>query len=166
MAVQFTDTGFRLLKSFRWILLLFYIGLGIGLAIYAAAYLVKLASFAKTALESDPLFNALALLNLIDGALIGGLTIIVMTSGYAIFVGKPQSHDSQNGPATVGFAALKTKFAATLTAIGAINLLEYALDVQHVEMNALIALCGVEMVFLFVTLAFAWIERQGSGDGH
>lgn len=164
--MQFTDTTFRLLRSFRWILLVFYIGLGIGLAIYAAAYLVKLASFAKTALESDPLFNALALLGLIDGALIGGLTIMVMTSGFAIFVGKPQGETSHSGPATVGFAALKTKFAATLTAIGAINLLEYALDVQHVEMNALIALCGVELVFLLVTLAFAWIEKLGSAEGH
>lgn len=164
--MQFTDMSFRLLRGFRWILLVFYIGLGIGLAIYAAAYLVKLASFATTALDSDPLFNALAVLNLIDGALIGGLTVMVMTSSFAIFVGKPPSEANHTGPATVGFAALKTKFAATLTAIGAINLLEYALDVQHVEMNALIALCGVELVFLLVTLGFAWIEKLGSADGH
>ncbi len=123
-----TILTFRILRAFRWVLPVFYAGLGIGLVIYAAAYLAKLASFALHALSNDPLENALALLNLIDGALIAGLILLVMTSGFAIFVDKPPAGEPAAGPATVGFAALKTKFAATLAAIGAVNLLEYALD--------------------------------------
>lgn len=160
------DAVFRGLRAFRWVLPVFYAGLGVGLVVFAVAYMVKVGSFALNALSNDPLWNALGLLGLIDGALIAGLTVMVMTSGYAIFVGKPHGEDDGSGPATVGFAALKTKFAATLTAIGAVNLLEYALDPSHIELMTLMALGAVEFVFLAITLAFAWIEIKGAAHSH
>jgi uncharacterized protein (TIGR00645 family) len=160
------DLTSRVLRAFRWILLVFYFGLGIGLVIFAAAYLAKTASFASKALSNDSLDNGLTLLGLIDGALIAGLLVLVMTSGFEIFVGKLVEGGHRSGPATVGFSALKTKFALTITAIGAVTLLEYSLDIQHLNIKFMIALSLVELVFVAVTLALAWIEQRGTGHAH
>lgn len=161
-----TSTIFKTLRIFRWILPVFYLGLGVGLAVFALAFLAKLVAFAESAFSNHPLDNALALLGLIDAALIAGLTVMVMVSGFVNFVGQPDVREHDADPLVVGFAALKTKFAATIAAIGAVNLLEYALDTANLDLRAMLALSAVELVFVVLMVAFAWLDRGAQSSGH
>jgi uncharacterized protein (TIGR00645 family) len=72
----------------RWLLVIFYIGLGIALALYAVSFGYKLWEFTAHLFAFDESESILKMLGLIDAALIASLVVMVIISGYENFVSR------------------------------------------------------------------------------
>ena len=72
----------RIILSSRWILVVFYLGLVAALAVYAVSFLYKFIKVAKNVLVYDDAQMILAMLGLIDAALVASLILMVMIAGY------------------------------------------------------------------------------------
>jgi uncharacterized protein (TIGR00645 family) len=121
----------QIILASRYILVVFYMGLAIALAVFAGQFLVKLAGLAlKFPAEDDNIF-LLGVLQLIDKALVAGLIVMVMLSSYDNFVAKLESEDTQR---QIGWlskldpGSLKIKVASAIVAISSIHLLQVFLN--------------------------------------
>ena len=72
----------------RWLLVVFYLGLGVALAIYALSFGKKLYEFVTVALTLGDTDTILKMLGLIDAALVASLVVMVIISGYENFVSR------------------------------------------------------------------------------
>ncbi|MBB5256734.1 uncharacterized protein (TIGR00645 family) [Rhizobium leguminosarum] len=70
----------RIILSSRWILVVFYIGLVAALAVYAVSFGYKFLKIASGVFELDEAEMILAMLGLIDAALVASLIVMVMIS--------------------------------------------------------------------------------------
>ncbi|MGO8085408.1 YqhA family protein, partial [Rhizobium leguminosarum] len=71
-----------------WILVVFYIGLVLALAISAVSFGYKLLKIAASVFVLDEAGMILAMLSMIDAALVASLIVMVMISGYENFVSR------------------------------------------------------------------------------
>lgn len=83
----------RIILYSRYLLIFFYIGLAFALLIYALTFMVEVLHVAQLAFDpperEDGEFNmVMPILELIDGALVSGLIVMVMLSSYENFVGR------------------------------------------------------------------------------
>jgi uncharacterized protein (TIGR00645 family) len=121
----------QIILASRYILVVFYIGLAIALAVFAGQFLVKLAGLALQFPAKDDNVFLLGVLQLIDKALVAGLIVMVMLSSYDNFVAKLESEDTQR---QIGWlskldpGSLKIKVASAIVAISSIHLLQVFLN--------------------------------------
>ncbi|TGS35871.1 hypothetical protein EN823_13795, partial [bacterium M00.F.Ca.ET.180.01.1.1] len=72
----------------RWLLVAFYLGLGVALATYALSFGKKLFEFVISAFTLGDTDTILKMLGLIDAALVASLVVMVIISGYENFVSR------------------------------------------------------------------------------
>lgn len=155
------DRIYKALSAARWLLLAFYVGLALALVGYGVVFLRKLASFLVSLGSIDEIDALLKILGLIDSALVAGLVLMVLLSGYRNFISSRKPEGDATSVGNISFGALKLKFMATIAAIGAINLLETILDEANFNIWQTVVLAGVQLVFLLSVLAFAYVEKHG-----
>lgn len=106
----------------RWLLVVFYIGLALALAVYALSFGKKLYEFITLAFTLGDTDTILKMLGLIDAALVASLVVMVIISGYENFVSR---FDDQEGGVhwlgTIDVGSLKVKVASTIVAISSIH---------------------------------------------
>lgn len=78
----------RIILYSRFILVIFYLGLGVALAAFAMNFVVKLYVTLPKTIDMTETDLILTMLVLIDKALIAGLIVMVMLSSYENFVGR------------------------------------------------------------------------------
>ena len=71
----------RIILSSRWILVVFYLGLVAALAVYAVSFLYKFIKVAKNVFVFDDAEMILAMLGLIDAALVASLILSLAHEG-------------------------------------------------------------------------------------
>ncbi len=159
---------FSLLHAFRWLMLVFCFGLALALALlgFAAVFAIKTYKFLLAVPTMDEVDALLKILGLIDSALVAGLVVMVMLSLFSSFVENQDDDKSQSWLSSMSFGVLKLKLASTIAAIGAINLLESIFEAGPLNSNNIMLLGGVEFVFLFVVIAFAFVDWLGQGKTH
>ena len=146
----------NLMYRSRW--LLAPISLGLSLAVLALGIkffqeLIHLLFEIHKLAEAD---MVLIVLSLIDIAMVGGLLVMVMMSGYENFVSQLDIDDGKEKLSWLGkmdASSLKAKIAASIVAISSIHLLKIFMDAQQVENDKL--LWYVIMHLTFVSSAFA-----------
>ena len=113
----------------RWLLVVFYLGLGLALAIYAVSFGKKLIEFVSTVHDLDDTDTILKVLGLIDAALVASLVVMVIISGYENFVSRfDEQSDKVHWLGTIDVGSLKIKVASTIVAISSIHLLQIFLN--------------------------------------
>lgn len=159
----------RLVLSARWILVVFYLGLAAALAIYAASFLKKLWKIAVNAFDYNDAEMLLAMLALIDGALVASLIVMVMISGYENFV---SSFDEDNGQERLSWigkldaGSLKIKVASAIVAISSIHLLQAFMNIGNYTSEHMLWLTIIHMVFVASALLLGVLDRMMSKKGH
>ncbi|MEO8684082.1 MAG: TIGR00645 family protein [Devosia sp.] len=143
----------------RWLLVVFYIGLGLALAIYAVSFGVKLWEFASHVLELDDTETILKVLGLIDAALIASLVVMVMISGYENFVSRFDNEDDVHWLGQIDAGSLKIKVASTIVAISSIHLLQIFLNVPKYTDNQIMWYTLIHIAFILSALFLAIIDR-------
>ena len=104
----------------------------------------------------------LALLSLLDLALLGNLVLIVVFAGYENFVSKIESaENSVDRPEWMGrvdFSGLKLKLIGSLVAISVIELLKDFMEADEGVNDGLIWRIAIHMVFVISGLLFAVMD--------
>lgn len=149
----------------RWLLVAFYIGLGIALAIYAVTFGIKLWDFAFSAIGMDETETILKILGLIDAALIASLVVMVIISGYENFVSRFDNEDDVHWLGQIDAGSLKIKVASTIVAISSIHLLQIFLNVPRYTDNQIMWYTILHVTFIMSALFLALIDRISKKSG-
>jgi uncharacterized protein (TIGR00645 family) len=154
----------------RWLLAPFFVGLVISITLLLIKFvqeLFHLTSHVITANESDVVIGVLAL---IDLTLIGSLLLMIIFSGYEIFVSKIDVGDHSDRPDWMGkvdFSGLKLKVIGAIVAISAIHLLKTFVEIpdeptpENVDMFMWKVV--IHMAFVLSGVFFALMDRIAAG---
>jgi uncharacterized protein (TIGR00645 family) len=144
----------------RWLLVIFYIGLALALLAYAATFAVKLFAFFTKMFSLEETGTILAMLSLIDAALVASLVVMVMISGYENFVSRFDNRESDlEMLGKIDAGSLKVKVASTIVAISSIHLLQIFLNSRQYTGTEIMWLTIMHMAFVFSALFLALIDR-------
>ncbi|BBE71305.1 TIGR00645 family protein [Oharaeibacter diazotrophicus] len=150
----------RLLLASRWTLVVFLGGLGVALAIYAIAFVGKLWKVAVNVLVYAEDDMILAMLGLIDAALVASLIVMVMISSYENFVGRLDEHDVElSFIGKLDSGSLKIKVASSIVAISSIHLLQVFLNVEHYTDNQLLWSTVMHLAFVVSALLLGFLDK-------
>ncbi len=160
----------KVIFNSRWILAPFYLGLVLGvflLFIKFAQELWHLATHVVTASEADVIVGILAL---VDMSLVGSLLLMIIFSGYEIFISKIDTGDNKDRPDWMGkvdFSGLKLKVIGAIVAISAIDLLKSFMDISltmnDADTNSLKWKVIIHMAFVASGVLFAIMDKV-AGD--
>nr|WP_256663526.1 TIGR00645 family protein [Pseudomonas sp. C27(2019)] len=160
----------KVIFNSRWILAPFYLGLVLGvflLFIKFAQELWHLATHVVTASEADVIVGVLAL---VDMSLVGSLLLMIIFSGYEIFISKIDTGDHKDRPDWIGkvdFSGLKLKVIGAIVAISAIDLLKSFMDISltmnDADTNSLKWKVIIHMAFVVSGVLFAIMDKV-AGD--
>jgi uncharacterized protein (TIGR00645 family) len=146
----------------RWLLAPIYLGLSLGLLILAIKFFQEIIHVIPnifSLLESEVI---LLLLSLIDMALVGGLLVMVMISGYENFVSQldiDENKEKLNGLGTMDSSSLKMKVAASIVAISSIHLLRIFMDAKNVDPQHLMWYVIIHMTFVISAFAMGYLDK-------
>lgn len=99
----------------------------------------------------------LAVLKLVDLVLVANLVVMIIGAGVEIFLPADESAHPADGPA--GFAALKPRLFASISAIAAIDLLESFVNIDPADKTGLFWDVTILLVFVVAGLLLALMER-------
>ncbi|MBF4488418.1 MULTISPECIES: TIGR00645 family protein [unclassified Psychrobacter] len=150
----------------RWILAPFYLGLVLGIILLFIKFIQKTVMMFNTVFSasvSDVIVNILVL---VDLSLVASLLLIIIFSGYEIFVSKIDTGDHVDRPNWMGkvdFSGLKLKVIGAIVAISAIDLLKSFMDIPNElsegEADKLMWKVIIHMTFVLSGLLFAIMDK-------
>lgn len=143
----------------RWLLVLFYLGLAVALAVYAVVFGGKLFDFVSKAFTLDDAEAILKMLGLIDAALVASLVVMVIISGYENYVSRFDDEKSVHWLGEIDAGSLKIKVASTIVAISSIHLLQIFLNVGSQTNDQLMWYTLIHLAFVVSALFLAYIDR-------
>ena len=152
----------RVILASRYLLVVFFFGLAGGLALYAVRFLAKLWGLAgelMTMPEEDVL---IAVLHLVDAALIASLVMIVVLSSYDSLVDRLAGEAEKDELRWVGrtdYANLKLKVATAIVAISSIHLLQVFLKVESYSQEGVMWRMGIHGLFVLGALLLGLLDR-------
>jgi uncharacterized protein (TIGR00645 family) len=156
----------RLILASRWILVVFYVGLGAALAVYAFSFVLKFTEIVDKVMVLSENDMILAMLALIDAALVASLIVMVMISSYENFVGRFDETDrtelSWLGKMDSG--SLKIKVASSIVAISSIHLLQVFLNINQYmgpgnDPTKVMWLTLLHLTFVVSALMLGYLEK-------
>lgn len=143
----------------RWLLVIFYLGLAVALAVYAVSFGVKLWDFTSKVFVIDEAGSILKMLGLIDAALVASLVVMVIISGYENFVSRFDDASQVHWLGEIDAGSLKIKVASTIVAISSIHLLQIFLDTERYTGETLMWYTIIHVAFVISALFLAFIDR-------
>lgn len=152
----------NLLYASRWILAPIYIGLSLGLVLLALKFFQEVAHFFPMVFSHSEADLILVVLSLIDMALVGGLLVMVMFSGYENFVSRIDIDDSAEKLAWLGkldSGSLKQKVAASIVAISSIHLLKVFMNAMNTDNDKIMWYVIIHLTFVVSAIGMAWVDR-------
>jgi len=150
----------RIILSSRWILVAFYLGLVAALAVYAVSFAYKFLKVAQNVFAYDEADMILAMLGLIDAALVASLIVMVMISGYENFVSRFDEAEGQvSFLGKLDSGSLKIKVASSIVAISSIHLLQIFLNAAQYDNGKLMWFTLMHLAFVVSALMLGVLER-------
>ncbi|HHH48709.1 MAG TPA: TIGR00645 family protein [Gammaproteobacteria bacterium] len=147
-----------LIFNSRWILVPFYLGLVVSIALLLVKFSKEFVGFISIALTGSGSDVIISVLTLIDVVMIANLLLIIIFAGYENFVSKIDTGDSEDRPGWMGhvtFSDLKMKLIGSIIAISAIELLKSFLSIDNYTNEQLAWQVGIHMTFVVSALLFA-----------
>ncbi len=150
----------RIILASRWLLVVFYLGLTLALAMYAISFSKKLIDFMANGLALDETQTILRILALIDAALVASLVVMVIISGYENFVSRfeGEAGEEVHWLGKIDAGSLKIKVASTIVAISSIHLLQVFLNANEFTNDKLMWFTIIHIAFVVSALILAWID--------
>jgi uncharacterized protein (TIGR00645 family) len=153
----------RIILSSRWILVVFYVGLAAALALYALSFGYKFYKVAITVFTLDESDMILAMLGLIDAALVASLIVMVMISGYENFVSRFDEADENDDEVSflgkLDSGSLKIKVASSIVAISSIHLLQVFLNISQYDNGRIMWMTLMHLTFVVSALMLGFLEK-------
>ena len=116
----------------RWLLAPFYMGLVLSLFLLFVKFVQEFWHMFTHVLDAKESEVIVGILALVDMSLVGSLLLMIIFSGYEIFVSKIHIEHEEDRPAWMGkvdFSGLKLKVIGAIVAISAIDLLKTFMNI-------------------------------------
>jgi uncharacterized protein (TIGR00645 family) len=154
----------------RWLLVPFYLGLVASILLLLIKFVQELLNLSLHAISTSESEVIIGILSLVDMALVGSLLLMIIFSGYEIFVSKLDEAAHADRPDWMGkidFSGLKLKVIGAIVAISAIDLLQVFMEIpeEPTQANADMFLWKVvlHMAFVLSGVFFALMDRISEG---
>jgi len=155
-----------LLYASRWLLAPIYIGLSLALVLLAVKFFQEILHYFPLVFEAAESDLVLVILSLIDMALVGGLLVMVMFSGYENFVSRIDIGEGAEKLSWLGkldSGSLKQKVAASIVAISSIHLLKVFMNVEKIADNDKIMwYVIIHLVFVISAIGMSLTDRMNA----
>jgi uncharacterized protein (TIGR00645 family) len=151
----------------RWLLAPIYFGLSLGLLALVLKFFQEVIHVIPSVFAMAEADLILVILSLIDMALVGGLLVMVMISGYENFVSQLDIDDSKEKLSWLGkmdSGSLKMKVAASIVAISSIHLLKVFMDAKNIPDNKLDYYVIIHMTFVVSAFAMGYLDKLTKHD--
>jgi uncharacterized protein (TIGR00645 family) len=153
----------QLLYASRWILAPIYLGLSLALLLLGIKFFEEALHTVPLVLDIEEADLVLVTLSLVDIALVGGLLVMVMLSGYENFVSRIDVADDTEKLSWLGkldSGSLKQKVAASIVAISSIHLLKAFMNAQNISNDKLMWYVIIHLTFVLSALGMALVDRM------
>lgn len=159
----------RLMYASRWFLAPVYIGLSFALLLLGIKFFQEVIHTLPNVLEIRETDLILFILSMVDIALVGGLIVMVMFSGYENFVSRLNIDDDAEKLSWLGkldSGSLKQKVAASIVAISSIHLLQKFMNVSESFTKypesfetQLMWYVVIHLTFVASAIGMAWVDK-------
>ncbi len=155
----------KALYASRWLLAPIYLGLSIALLLLGFKFFEELLHVVPVLITISEADLVLKILQFVDIALVGGLLVMVMFSGYENFVSSIDIGAEEEKLGWLGkldSGSLKQKVAASIVAISSIHLLQAFLNVNNFDNEKLKWLVIIHMTFVLSALGMVIMDRMST----
>lgn len=162
MMNKFETSLERLMYRSRWLLAPIYIGLSLALLALGIKFFQEAFHLIPHVLEMKEADMVLVILSLVDLAMVGGLIVMVMMSGYENFVSELNVGENEEKLSWLGkmdSSSLKMKIAASIVAISSIHLLQKFMNIQTIDNDKLMWYVIVHLTFVVSAFAMGALDR-------
>jgi len=165
----------KLLYRSRWLLAPIYLGLSLAVIALGIMFFKEVFHLFMDIFFPAP-FNpalgsaltpeakmVLSILSLIDIAMVGGLLVMVMMSGYENFVSALNVGDDEEKLGWLGTmdsSSLKAKIAASIVAISSIHLLKMFMNVEQTANDKLLWYVIIHMTFVVSAFLMGYLDTK------
>ncbi len=146
----------------RWLLAPIYLGLSLALLALGVKFFQEMFHLVPNIFSIGESELVLVVLGLIDIALVGGLIVMVMFSGYENFVSRIDLDESREKLSWLGkldSGSLKAKVAASIVAISSIHLLRIFLNAEQIDNGKLLWFVVIHMTFVLSAVGMVALDR-------
>lgn len=152
----------RAMYAARWLLAPIYLGLSLAIVLLAIKFFQEVIHSFPIVLAMSESQLVLVVLTLIDLALIGGLLVMVMFSGYENFVSRLDSVNAEDGLSWLGkmdSGTLKNKVAASIVAISSIHLLKIFMNATQTPNDKILWYVILHLTFVLSAFAMGYLDQ-------
>lgn len=153
----------NLLYASRWLLAPIYLGLSLALLALGIKFFEEVLHVLPAVLSMQEADLVLIVLSLVDIALVGGLIVMVMLSGYENFVSAIDIKEGAEKLTWLGkldAGSLKQKVAASIVAISSIHLLKAFMNAPHIQNDKLMWYVIIHITFVLSAMGMAYVDRM------
>lgn len=146
----------------RWLLAPIYFGLSIAVLLLGLKFFQELAHVIPYLFTTSEVDLILLTLTLIDIALVGGLLVMVMLSGYENFVSQLNigaDTEKLGWLGKIDSGGLKNKVAAAIVAISSIHLLKVFMNLENIAQSNIKWYVIIHMTFVGSAFAMGILEK-------
>jgi uncharacterized protein (TIGR00645 family) len=158
----------RLLLAGRYLLAIFFTGLLWGLALFAVRFVGKLWELTTGLWDRSETELLIALLHLVDSALVAALVLMVALASYDSMVDRLQREADERElrwVARTDHGNLKIKIATAMVAISSIHLLQVFLQAEQQDDRTILWRIVIHLVFLVGAVLLGVLDRIGAHHG-
>jgi len=146
----------------RWLLAPIYFGLSLAVLALSIKFFQEVYHILPDIFVLTEADLILRLLSLIDMALVGGLLVMVMLSGYENFVSQLNINEGTEKLSWLGkmdSSSLKMKVAASIVAISSIHLLKVFMDAKSYDVEHLKWYVIIHLTFVGSAFAMGYLDK-------
>ncbi|GAA06006.1 MULTISPECIES: TIGR00645 family protein [Photobacterium] len=152
----------RMMYASRWLMAPIYFGLSFVLLALSIKFFQEIFELIPVIITMKSMDLVLIILSLVDIALVGGLVVMVMFSGYENFVSRLDLDDHDDKLGWLGkldAGSLKNKVAASIVAISSIHLLKIFMNIEHIDNGKLLWYLLVHITFVLSAFAMGYLDK-------
>lgn len=151
----------------RWLLAPIYLGLSLALLALGIKFFQEVFHLLPQIFAIGEADMILVILSLIDIAMVGGLIVMVMMSGYENFVSQLDVAEDEEKLGWLGkmdASSLKMKIAASIVAISSIHLLKVFMNAQNIGNDKLLWYVIIHLTFVGSAFAMGALDKMTKKD--
>ncbi|CAL4326010.1 UPF0114 protein YqhA (plasmid) [Buchnera aphidicola (Eriosoma grossulariae)] len=153
----------QVIYAARWLMFPVYIGLSFGFILLTLKFFQQIIFVLPEIFVMSESGLVLIVLSLIDIALVGGLLVMVMFSGYENFISKMEMRNQQkrlSWMGTMDVNSIKNKVASSIVAISSVHLLRVFMEADKVLDNKIMWCVLIHLTFVLSAFGMSYIDKM------
>ncbi|WP_343184223.1 TIGR00645 family protein (plasmid) [Buchnera aphidicola (Ceratovacuna keduensis)] len=154
----------NIIYASRWLMFPVYIGLSFGFILLTLKFFQQVILVIPEIFKMSESGLILIVLSLIDIALVGGLLVMVMFSGYENFIMKmeevKENKNRLSWMGTMDVNSIKNKVASSIVAISSVHLLRIFMNAEKILDNKIMWYVIIHITFIISAFGMSYIDKM------